>query len=66
MIRLGDIVSFYSSFAPFQYDYIKRSPGVVLKEKSAGIGAMKSYEVLWKDGSVTTEREGYLQILEIQ
>lgn len=64
MIRVGDVVRFYSSFKPFQDDYVNRSPGVVLDAKESMTGIMGSYVILWKDGSITSEREGYLQIIE--
>lgn len=64
MIRIGDLVKFYSTFEPFNADYTERSPGVVLDAKDSMTGIMGSYVVLWKDSSVTTEREGYLQIVE--
>ena len=64
MIKVGDLVKFYSTFEPFNADYTKLSPGIVLDAKDSMTGIMSSYVVLWKDGSVTTEREGYLQIVE--
>lgn len=64
MIRIGDLVKFYSTFEPFNSEYVDRSPGVVLDAKDSMTGIMGSYVVLWKDGSVTTEREGYLQTVE--
>lgn len=66
MVRVGDLVRFHSTFEPFNADYVKRSPGVVLDVKESMTGIMGSYVVLWRDGSVTSEREGYLQIVEDQ
>jgi len=51
----GDLVKFYSSYEPFMRDYYKRNPGLILR-----INTSSSIEVMWADGSITTEHATYI------
>jgi len=64
-LAVGELIRFYSSFESFQREYDKRNPGVVLKIKrhksSQDYSKRLSAEVLWSDGSITSEHATYLQ-----
>lgn len=61
VMKVGDLVNFFSSFDFFSKEYVSRNPGVVLwVGKSGGWGGGKSAMVMWSDGTETTEHLGYL------
>ena len=61
-MNVGDLVNFYSTVASFQADYKDRNPGVVLSfKKNKNHQLPGSAEVLWANGSVTSEHSSYLQ-----
>ena len=68
MNQPGDLVNFYSSFAPFLQSYIDRNPGIVLcvREPSqedkdqSNFDIKGSVTVMWSDGSITSEHSSYV------
>lgn len=66
-MKKGDLVKFYSTFWGFQRDYRSKNPGIVLgvmKVKNSTVtGPRGSATVRWSDGSITTEHDSYLKIL---
>ena len=65
-IKLGDLVNFKSGVDMWMDVYAKRNPGVVINisKRNPGLGSKMSAEVLWSDGSVTSEHSGYLNLHE--
>ena len=62
-MKIGDLVKFYSSYAPFERDYAKRNPGVVVhihSHRAQNNTIRKSAEVLWANSEKTTEHVSYL------
>ena len=63
----GDLVEFFSSFGMFMKGYTKRNPGLVLSVKApVDSRARGSAEVLWSDGSITSEHSSYLLVVNRQ
>ncbi len=60
-IKPGALVKFKSGFEPFQRQYDHRNPGIVLCVGNTGWSGGNSAQVMWSDGSETTEHAGYLQ-----
>ncbi len=62
-MKEGDLVNFYSSFAPFLDAYQERNPGIVvhLTFKGGWGGKQYSAHVLWANGDQTTEYHSYLR-----
>ena len=60
MIKEGDVVNFFSTFAMWQNEYSKRNPGVVI-EISSHFNGKKSAVVLWANGEITPEHGSYLK-----
>lgn len=61
MVKEGDIVHFFSSFAMWHNEYRNRNPGVVL-EIPVHLNGRKSAVVLWANGEVTPEHAQYLRL----
>ena len=61
VMKVGDLVNFFSSFDAFSKEYVSRNPGVVLWVGKSGVRRIrKSAMIMWSDGSETTEHLGYL------
>ena len=66
MPKIGDLVNFFTTFAAWKEDYANRNPGIVLECKShSPSGALGSADVLWADGTTTSEHIGFLQKVEL-
>ena len=63
MVKEGDIVHFFSSFAMWHNEYRNRNPGVVLETSSNSMSAKASAVVLWANGEVTPEHASYLRLV---
>ena len=63
MVKEGDIVNFFSTFAMWQNEYSRRNPGVVI-EISSHFNGKKSAVVLWANGEITPEHGSYLRLAD--
>jgi len=66
MIRISNLVNFYSTVAAFQKDYAHRNPGLVIASQTR---SEKCYDkghayVLWNTGEITREHSSYLKVID--
>lgn len=57
MVKEGDVVNFFSTFAMWQNEYSRRNPGVVIEISNH----KRSAVVLWANGEITPEHGSYLR-----
>ena len=68
-LRKGDLVNFFTTFAVWQEEYARKNPGIVLQFKPSSRDknhtSAGSADVLWADGSATSEHAVYLQKVKL-
>tara|TARA_A200000159_G_C7317511_1_gene337354 strand:- start:1637 stop:1852 length:216 start_codon:yes stop_codon:yes gene_type:complete len=63
MIKEGDVVNFFSTYAMWQNDYHNRNPGVIIETSPNSMSAKVSAVVLWANGEITSEHGSYLRLV---
>jgi hypothetical protein len=63
--EIGDLVRFSSGFESFMRHFESKNPGLVLSVHIGGgwPSDRASIQILWSDQSITTEHEGYVQVV---
>ena len=54
-LKVGDLVTFHTSFRKWEEDYKHRNPGIIIESSSR-----RSARVLWVNGDSTTEHATFL------
>ena len=63
-MKVGDLVYFKSGFQPFNSQYVRKNPGVVL-HVTPSPHSRNTIQVFWSDGTTTNEFEGYVNLYKM-